>query len=181
MHAGGYTNLLRIQVIVMPDTIETLTKIIEMMREEWGDQSLAWAGECGDFADVVWRAARDEGIAVEIAGVLGELQDNGCEYVAPVGVTLELLRTWGVLSELNHAWLMHAGRHFDAATPEGVLTPFELRHFKQVAVEVLREKQPEVLASLSAAYEYWRDAVRLTDEFLMSRYGTLDVVDVLAF
>jgi hypothetical protein len=165
----------------MPETIEKLSQIIEAMREGWVDQSLAWAGECGDFADVVWHAARLDGIAVEIAGVLGELQDNGCEYVAPVGVTLENLRSWGVLSELNHAWLMCDGYHFDAATPRGVSTPFELRHFKQVAVEVLREKHPEVLSSLSATHQYWRDAERLTDEFLMSRYGSLDVADPLAF
>jgi len=156
-----------------------LQELIEATSAQWNEEDpmLAWAGECGDFADAVYYAARAQGLELEIEGVLGKLHD-GCEFVAPPGTSLERLEEYGVLSNLNHAWLIHGGRHYDAASPAGVDTPFDLRHFRQVAVEILREHHPDKLAVLCGQHTYWRESAELLDAFLLARYGSTDMAAI---
>lgn len=156
-----------------------LQELIRATSASWNheDPMLAWAGECGDFAHVVYYAAREQGIDLRVESFDDGLPDT-CEFVAPPGMSLQQLGEYGVLPHLNHVWVIHEGRHYDAASPEGVDTPCRLRHFRQVAVEILRERYREKLAVLCDRHTYWRESVKLLDEFLLARYGTTDMAAI---
>lgn len=123
-------------------------------------------GLCGDFNDICWEAAGKAGIEIQLEGVYMTLDESDCEFEPPVGVTMEQLEGWGVISNLSHCWVIHDGRHYDAITPDGVDTPFDLRLFRQVCVEIMRDQAPQQLDYLTSEHAWWAESVRLTDEFL---------------
>jgi hypothetical protein len=145
---------------------DLVSSIIRDCLSAWrGHKTYAWAGECGIFADYVYHEAKARGVHVEIDSFDDALD---CDSpVAPLpGVSFEALTALGVLRGLNHVWVVSEGRHYDAAAPDGVDAPFELRCVRQALVEMLRMKDPQMLGALSAAHPWWRESEALTDEFI---------------
>src|SRR3989344_742659 len=68
------------------------------------DPTQAWAGECGVFADAVWREALKSGVEVEVVGLMGRFSDLPFEVTPPPGLSLQELTDFGVERALDHAW-----------------------------------------------------------------------------
>ena len=129
-----------------------------------GHKSYAWAGECGFFADYVYHELKAKGVEARLDSFDNGLTSDG-EVLAPPGITLDELGALHVFVGLNHVWLELDGKHFDAATPTGVDRPSDLRHFKQVMVEMMRKRDPVRLQQLLHDYTWWREAEALLMEF----------------
>lgn len=133
------------------------------------DPTQAWAGECGVFADAVWREARKSGVEVEVVGLMGRFSDLPFEVTPPPGLSLQELTDFGVERALDHAWIRFRGRHYDASCPSGVAQVFDLRCLRQCAVEILRVEHPDVLSRLCVDSPWWHESAALLDEFLQHR------------
>ena len=139
--------------------------VVQKCVDDWlGHKSFAWAGECGIFADYVYNAACKKGLAVQVDSFNNEA-DCDSTVLSPPGVTLERLREVGVLHGLNHVWVVMGGRHYDAATPDGVDNPLDLRCARQVIVEMLQERNPVLLFNLTQRHPWWRESEALATEF----------------
>ena len=157
----------------------TLGQVIGMVLAESfpDDPMVAAFGLCGEFADICQTRAEELGLEVDFESVYMTLAESDCAFSPPPGVTLDQLHGWGVIKCLSHVWLVHQGRHYDAVTPEGVDNPFELRLFRQVCIEVMRQRQPEALEVLVADNPWWAESSHLTDEFLVwhsSQFAAFD-------
>lgn len=139
----------------------------EYVPDEASNPFAAWAGECGLFLDVVCQIADERGVAYEIGNAYNGKID-GAALVPPPGLTLEDCTSYRLFENLDHIWLLHSGRHFDAATPSGVAEIFELRIFRQVAVELLRRSASgiTVLNKLMLDHTYWHESAQLFDAYL---------------
>lgn len=145
---------------------EAVVAIVQRCVDEWrGHKTYAWAGECGFFADRVYHLARSQGLHVGIDSFNDALDCNS-PVTPPPGVTLDTLSELGVLRALNHVWIVHADRHYNAASPDGVDNPLNLRGVRQSLVEMLREKNPYLLSELSMKHAWWQESENLTDGFL---------------
>lgn len=144
--------------------------IVQALREYVPDDETnpfaSWAGECGIFVDVACQIADERGIKYEIGNAYNGKFDGGFDLTPPPGMTMDEIRSFDILRNLNHIWLIHEGRHFDGATPNGADSIFDLRLVRQVAVELIRRSSPERMASLSEAYDYWRESEVLFDEYM---------------
>lgn len=87
----------------------------------------SWAGECGIFVDVACQIADERGIKYEIGNAYNGTFDGGFDLTPPPGMTMDEVRSFDILKNLNHIWLIHEGRHFDGATPNGAESIFDLR------------------------------------------------------
>ncbi|WP_126223517.1 hypothetical protein [Burkholderia ambifaria] len=145
---------------------EQVSTIVQQCLAAWrGHKTYAWAGECGIFADWVYHEAKARGLGAGIDSFNDALDCDS--MLAPLpGVSFDALDALGVLRMLNHVWITFEGRHYDAANPDGVDTPRDLRCVRQTMVEVLRQKAPRLLSELSAAHDWWRESEALTDDFL---------------
>lgn len=122
---------------------------------------LAWAGECGEFAHVVWETMRDKhGTNVEILNSIDHLTAGA----APPGTTWEELVKLGVVADMWHVWVSLNGRHYDAAHPEGVAQPLELRAIRQGIVEAMEALAEQRLCRLMQAHPWWVESMRLSQE-----------------
>jgi hypothetical protein len=149
----------------MPTAHETMRAVVQQHVDAWrGHKSFAWAGECGIFADYVFNAAREKGLSVQVDSFN---DDANCDsaILPPPGVTLERLREVGVLRNLNHVWVVMGGRHYDAAHPEGVDNPLDLRCARQALVEMLQERNPVLLFNLTQQHQWWRESEAMALEF----------------
>lgn len=127
----------------------------------------AWAGECGTFADAVYHSAGACGIALEFAGAMnGEFDGWGPKDLP--GISAVDLERLGVLRLLDHAWIRCGSRHYDAAHPQGVDHPFELRCIRQRLVEALAVLAPNVLNKL-LDNEWWSQSQDLLSDMLSTR------------
>lgn len=126
----------------------------------------SWAGECGLFVDVACQIADERAIKYEIGNAYNGRLEGGFELSPPPGMTLDELWSFDIIRNLNHIWLIHDGRHFDGATPDGAASIFDLRLVRQVAVELIRRCSPDRLAVLSETYDYWRESENLFDEYV---------------
>jgi hypothetical protein len=126
----------------------------------------AWAGECALFVDVACQIADENGVQYAVGNAYkGEIEGD-FELSPPPGLTLDDVTSFNIIRNLDHIWLVHDGRHFDASTAEGAHSFFDLRIVRQVAVEMIRRHAPDKLIELCAVHEYWRTSVRLFDEYL---------------
>lgn len=128
-----------------------------------GHPTFAWAGECGIFAGYVWERCRDAGFDAPLDSFDNSIR---CDSMLPdlAGVPRDELELLG--KGLNHVWLVWEGRHYDAAHPEGVSSPFELRCVRQALVETMQGLWPERLQKLCAEHPWWSESARLLAEFL---------------
>lgn len=165
---------------IFKDIMDTIKSIVAQALSEWkaegGDELCAWAGECGTFLEFMIKIAEEQGVAYQVGNAYGgklELITNDVSsalpLIAPPGMTLADSEQQGILANLDHIWLVKDGRHYDGAHPDGVDTPFELRLFRQVAVEILRRNSAPLLEQLVAEHAYWRESVELFDAYLAAK------------
>lgn len=144
---------------------EVIQTAIRLVLAEWhGHSSFAWAGECGTFADFAHGAAKQLGVNSDFDSF-----DNNMECDSPlpelVGLSKAEMTTMAIPENLNHAWLVLNGRHYDAASREGVETPWDLRCVRQTLVEVLTVAAPAKLQALQSEHAWWKESVQLMSEF----------------
>lgn len=145
--------------------ISIVKEVVHQCLAQWqGHKSFAWAGECGIFADQVYFTAKQQGLELQFDSF-----DNGltCDssVTAPPGTSLEELTLLGIANELNHVWLVHEGRHYDAAHPDGVANPADLTSFKLGLVYSLEQLAPQKLEDLCINHAWWQDARKLAHDF----------------
>ena len=133
------------------------------------DQTQAWAGECSLFVDEAWRPLTQAGVVFDDEGMIGKFSQLSCEVKPPPGLTLEEVSQLGIEENINHHWLVSEGRHFDASSPDGVDSLFELRGLRQTAAEILERDHPKLLHRLCSEYEWWRDSVLMLIDFRKQR------------
>lgn len=160
--------------------MDTIQQIVAQALAEWtaegGEALCAWAGECGTFLEFMTKIAEEKGVSYQVGNAYGgklelitdEVSDV-LPLVVPPGLTMEDLQQLDILNNLDHIWLVKDGRHYDGAHPEGVASPFDLRLFRQVAVELLRRNAVALLEELVAEHAYWRESVELFDTYLAMR------------
>jgi hypothetical protein len=150
-----------------PHLCDTLPIFLREIAAQWdpAEPWLSWAGECGDFFHWVWEEGKARGLAIE-----GDSFDCGltCKTVlqSPPGISLDALKRLHITDHLNHVWIVQDGRHFDAATPDGVATPWDLRCVRQALLEVMRMEQPALAAALCRDDPWWQESAELLDAFL---------------
>ena len=62
---------------------------------------------------------------------------------------------------LNHWWITHEGRHYDAESPEGVASPLELPFYRRGMARTLQEEAPERFAELLREHAWWRESLAM--------------------
>ena len=147
-----------------------------LSQEDWrsnpadpADPTLAWAGHCGDFFDAAYNDAAKAGIAIDACNVCQSFDDVDFTYTMPVGIKDADLHEMGFWGNLNHVWVLHQGKHYDASCTEGVGNPFELRVLRQVLVESLEDSDPAKLAALCAEHPWWQESADLLKDFVRMR------------
>jgi hypothetical protein len=141
----------------------TMSQAIQACLSDWqGHPSYAWAGECGIFADYAYAEATSKGLIVKFDSF-----DNGltCDSSVPAIPGVSYAELTELKVELNHVWLVHGERHYDAAHPEGVKDPSELLSFRIGLVLGLRRKSPNLLARLCEQQEWWRESAKKAQAF----------------
>lgn len=159
-----------------PDLISrTIRDINAQWCEQWTDSGRAfssWAGECGLFFHYVWETLRDQGFEVQ-----SDSFDDGLtcatSLVDPPGLPLQQLIDLGVTEHLNHVWIVACGLHFDAAHPDGVASPWELRVVRQALLEAMQLKHAELARELCANDPWWAESQQLLTDFLLLVGDTL--------
>lgn len=148
-----------------PDALSVVINAMTACLADWaGHKSYAWAGECGIFADHVYFEALRGGVEVAMDSFdNSEKCDSGIKPLP--GISYEELESLGVLQELNHVWLVHAGRHFDAAHPTGVDDPTELNCFRIGVTDGLQRRSPLHLQRLIREYKWWQESANLLKAF----------------
>jgi len=145
-------------------------RVIQAVAAGWNADEpwLAWAGECGDFAHVVWEAMREQhGTEVETCNSI----DHLTTAAPPPGTTWEELAKLGVIADMWHVWVALDGRYYDAAHPEGVTQALELRAIRQGLVEAMEVLAEQRLCRLMQAHPWWVESMRLSEELGRSKRG----------
>lgn len=83
----------------------------------------------------------------------------------PPGLTWSDLLALGENDEFAHTWVIAGRRHYDAETPFGVESPFDLPCIRHALHEVMEMKRPEMLQGV-APHAWWSEtqAVRSARE-----------------
>ena len=151
----------------MAEMQEVIEKALKgYVPDEDGNPFAAWAGECGLFVDVACHVADKLGVPYEIGNAYDGKLEGDFIWNPPIGLSTEDVRELRIIENLNHIWLIHRGRHFDASTPAGVAELFDLRLVRQVAVELIGRADPCRLERLVAEHAYWRESAALFEAYM---------------
>jgi hypothetical protein len=138
----------------------------EYVPEDESNPFASWAGECATFVDVACQIADECGVQYEVGNAYNGKIEGAFDLLPPIGLTMEEVKSFDIIRNIDHIWLIHDGKHFDGSTSEGVKSLFDLRLTRQVAVELIRRYDPKRITALSIQYEYWRESELLFDEYI---------------
>lgn len=148
-------------------------------------------GLCADFADALARGIReDAGIEVGLMsfhdlcfddpaprGSIGGFDPSAIArhpgLAPPPGTDWRMLEAVRANLEVCHTWIVHAGLHYDAETPEGCANPLDLYCVRHALAELVQLHRPDLYDALVAEHGWWartRD-IRSLREAAFSKEG----------
>lgn len=83
-------------------------------------------GRCYEFRDALHAELKKHGINATKTDSTSWVQEHSKKLKQSVGWSES-----AALSDRNHAWVVHNGRHYDALTPSGAESPRHMTYFKK--------------------------------------------------